>query len=89
MHPNLSCEIPEVFMHETYKLPFKFMGYTGIVMRRSTVHAMFTAIFASLVCPFVGFFVNGVKRAFRIEVRQDVNNKELWQYIWTLWRFDR
>ena len=37
------------------------------MMKPVVPHAMVISIFASIICPFGGFFASGVKRAFRIK----------------------
>lgn len=59
---SLTCETREVFKNHTYDA----FGFGKFSMRGSTLHSLATALFASAFCPFVGYLMNGIKRAFRI-----------------------
>eukprot|EP00347_Sterkiella_histriomuscorum_P018056 403346957 len=67
MFQDLNCEIPDNFKLQKHILPFKIMGYSSILIRPSTIHAMIFVAFATFVSPFVGFLVSGFKRGLRIE----------------------
>ena len=68
---QLDCEVPTIFQRQIINLPFSFMGYTSISVRPSQLHSLAIAAFACLVAPFVGFLIQGVKRAYKISVRFD------------------
>jgi phosphatidate cytidylyltransferase len=68
MFQDLNCDISDIYKVQKHRLPFNIMGYTSILIRPSTVHALIFIAFACFVSPFVGFLINGFKRGLRIEV---------------------
>jgi len=72
---NLDCVINPVFIAKDYYLPEFVLwilqnfniNITTVEIVPIQLHALWLALFASIIAPFGGFFTSGMKRAFGIK----------------------
>jgi len=73
---STTCEIDPVFLLTPYSLPSALLSAANAIglalpetinIYPAQIHAVWLAVFASLIAPFGGFFASGFKRAFKIK----------------------
>ena len=66
----LQCTPHEVFLPKEYIIPdliAKFIGINSFQAIPVQFHAIFLALYASIVAPFGGFFASAIKRAYKLK----------------------
>lgn len=67
---DMNCDIDPIFIKVPVPLPEWLSAITGVAfveMSAMQQHAVWFAMFASLIAPFGGFFASGLKRAFKLK----------------------
>ena len=63
---NWQCEINSIYIRQPHKLPFP-APFNEIKLSQAQIYAIIYGAFASLVAPFQGFMLSGLKRAYHVK----------------------
>ncbi|CDW79160.1 phosphatidate cytidylyltransferase [Stylonychia lemnae] len=72
---GIQCEIPDLYIKKNMEINFltEYVGYFKIYASPAQIHSIFLSIFASLLSPFAQFCIIGLKKAFRIQVNEQLD----------------